>query len=1015
MDTSKESSFGALLRKYRLAAGLSQEELAERAGTSARGISDLERGVHRVPYRRTLVQLLEALGLDCEQRAALEAASRPAARGTATREVSRHNLPEDATSFVGRAADIAALEELLRKPEVRLVTLTGPGGSGKTRLALRAAANLLGEFDDGVFFVSLGALDDPQVVPSAIATALSLREREGRGLADTIGEYLAERNLLLVLDNFEHLMGAAGLLAELLEHCPKLRLLVTSREIMRLSWEHVVEVQPLAVPDPAHPDDRQGLARYDGVALFIERARAADSTFAVTEENAQAVAEICYRLDGLPLALELAAARMRVFPPEALLRRTSHQLKLLTGGARDRPGRQQTLRAAIDWSYGLLNPPEQRLLARLAVFADGCTMEAVEAVSTIAADPTDSVDPPDPADPADPADATDIADDMASLVDKSLLRRSEPTAYPEPRLRMLETIREYALERLAESGEEAVVRRQHAAYFLSLATETAAELGGPHRTEWLDRLEDEHDNLRVALRWTKEHQQQTGLRLAVALSPFWELRGYLSEGARWLAEFLTVVPDGVPELRAAALKWAGSRAFASDFGSAAELTEQSLALYRDLADDRGAAEALHQRGIIAFYQADYGRAAKCLAESLDLARGLDDNDLVNRSLWSLAWRDTVQGDISETKQLAQEQLELSRQHRDPGGTAAALEALLYVAQVEGDLGRVQFLLEEMLALLRHSDVHSDADLRERIERMAFEMTTLALYEQAMTLIEEGIALSLREGDRRDAAHLGVRLALFAREQGRFDWAESVLRESLATFRELEDMRGRALALIGLSDVARDRGDSKRTVDCAEEGLMLARECADTLLAGYALHNLGVAAWQQGDRAQAGSLFTIALTSLEPAAEGRAEVLASVGLMALDERDFARAGHAFAEGLRTGRTRDIPWLVSMDLEGLAAVAVGQSSRAGGVGWVGGVEAELAVRIFGATDTLRASAGTPVRPMLRERLDRDMAAARAALSPECFSRAYARGQAMPVEGAITEALHGLALSQFPDLPE
>jgi predicted ATPase/DNA-binding XRE family transcriptional regulator len=997
MDTSKESSFGALLRQYRLAAGLSQEELAERAGTSARGISDLERGVHRVPYRRTLIQLLEALGLDREQQAALEAASRRAVRATtasATREVSRHNLPEEATSFIGRAADIAALEELLRKPEVRLVTLTGPGGSGKTRLALRAAANLLGEFDDGVCFVSLGALDDPQVVPSAIATALRLREREGRGLADTIGEYLAERNLLLVLDNFEHLMGATGLLPGLLEHCPKLRLLVTSREIMHLSWEHVFEVQPLAVPDPAHSDDRQGLSRYDGVALFIERARAADSIFAVTDENAQAVAEICYRLDGLPLALELAAARMRVFPPEALLRRTSYQLKLLTGGARDRPGRQQTLRAAIDWSYSLLNQSEQRLFARLAVFADGCTMEAVEAVA------------------ADPTDPTDIADDMASLVDKSLLRRSEPTAYPEPRLRMLETIREYALERLAASGEEAVVRRQHAAYFLSLATEAAAELGGPHRTEWLDRLEDEHDNLRAALRWTKEHQQQTGLRLAVALSPFWELRGYLSEAARWLAEFLAVVPDGVPELRAAALKWAGSRAFASDFGSAAELTEQSVALYRDLADDRGMAEALHQRGIIAFYQADYGRAAKCLAESLELARGLDDNDLVNRSLWSLAWRDTVQGDISETKQLAQERLELSRQHRDPGGTAAALEALLYVAQVEGDLGRVQFLLEEILALLRHSDVHSDADLRERLERMAFEMTTLALYEQAMTLIEEGIALSLREGDRRDAAYLGVRLALFAREQGRFDWAESVLRESLATFRELEDMRGQALALIGLSDVARDRGDSKRTAACAEEGLMLARECADTLLAGYALHNLGVAAWQQGDRAQAGSLFTIALTSLEPAAEGRAEVLASVGLMALDERDFARAGHAFTESLRTGRTRNIPWLVSTDLEGLAAVAVAQGSRAGGVGRV---EAELAVRIFGATDTLRASAGTPVRPMLRERLARDVAAARAALSPECFSRAYARGQAMPVEGAITEALHGLAFSQFPDLPE
>jgi tetratricopeptide (TPR) repeat protein len=561
---------------------------------------------------------------------------------------------------------------------------------------------------------------------------------------------------------------------------------------------------------------------------------------------------------------------------------------------------------------------------------------------------------------------------------------------------MLETIREFALERLQDSGEEAVVRRQHAAYFLSLAEEAAAELNGTRRTEWLNQLEDEHDNLRAALRWSKEHQEQTGLRLAVALSPFWELRGYLSEGARWLAELLAAVPDGVPELRAAALRFAGSRAFAVDFGSAAELTEQSLALYRELADERGAAVALHQRGITAFYQADYRRAADCLAESLDLARGLDDNDLVNRSLWSLAWRDTVQGDISQTKQLAQEHLDLSRQLQDPSGTAAALEALLYVAQGEGDLGRVQFLLEEMLTLLRHSDVHSDADLRERLERMAFEMTTLALYEQAMTLLEEGIALSLREGNRRDAAHLGVRLALFARERGRCDWAESVLQESLAVFRDLEDVRGTAMALIGLGDVARDLGDSKRMAALSEEGLMLARACADTLMAGYALHNLGVAAWQQGDCAQAGSLFTSALTSLEPTVDGQAEVLGSVGLMALDEGDFARAGRAFAESLRTGRTRDIPWLVSMDLEGLAGVAVGQG------------EAELAVRLFGAADAIRASSGTPVRSMLRERHDRDVASARAALSHERFCRAYEQGQAMPAEQVITEALRGIAAS-------
>ena len=996
MDTLKESSFGALLRRFRLAVGLSQEELAERAGLSARGISDLERGVHRVPYRDTLIRLFEVLALDREQQAAMEAASRRTVRAAASPpppEASPHNLPEEATSFIGRVGELAALEELLRRPEVRLVTLTGPGGSGKTRLARRVAANLLGEFADGVFFVSLAALEDPQVVPSAIATALGLREREGHGPADAVEEHLSGRNLLLVLDNFEHLPSASGLLPELLERCPKLRLLVTSRAVLRLSWEYVFEVQPLSVPDPAHDGDGQVLSHYDGVALFIERARAADSTFAMTSENAPAVAEICHRLDGLPLAIELAAARVRVFPPQALLRRPSSRLKLLIGGAQDRPTRQQTLRAAIDWSYSLLNDSEQRLFARLAAFAGGCTTEAAEIVCNVAGDlAADALDDADPA----AEDAAWVAEDVASLVDKSLLRRGNPAAHPEPHLRMLETIREYALERLEESGEAAIVRRQHAAYFLSLAEQAAAELRGPRRTEWLNRLEDEHDNLRAALRWAKEHQVQTGLRLAVALGQFWELRGYPSEGARWLAELLAVADDGVPELRAAALKVAGSRAFASDFSTAAESTEQSLALYREVADERGAAEALHQRGIIAFYQADYGRAADCLAQSLDLARRLGDNDLVNRSLWSLAWRDTVQGDISETKKLAEESLELSRQLRDPSGAGAALEALLYVAQMEGDLGRVQFLLQETLTLLRHGDVHPDADLQERLGRMAFEMTTLALYEQAMTLIEEGIALSLREGDRRDAAHLRVRLALFAREQGRFDRAESVLEESLAVFRELNDVPGMAMALLGLGDVARDLGDSKRTVACSGEGLTLARECADSLMVGYALHNLGVAAWQQGDRAQAGSLFTIALTSLEPATEGRAEVLASVGLMALGERDFARATRAFAESLGTGRTRDIPWLVSTDLEGLAGAAAGQG------------EAELAARLFGAADAMRASSGTPVRPMHQEQHDRDVAAARAALSQERFSHAYEQGRAMSAEQVITGALRGAALS-------
>jgi predicted ATPase/tetratricopeptide (TPR) repeat protein/DNA-binding XRE family transcriptional regulator len=993
MDAADDRSFGALLREFRLAARLSQEALAERAGMSARGISDLERGIHRAPYQQTVNLLLEALELDREQRALMAAAARRPGRMTAvplrSQTLSPHNLPEEATSFIGRAAEVAMLKDLLRRPQVRLVTLTGPGGSGKTRLALRTAANLVSEFTDGVFFVPLAALTDPQVVPSAIAAALALREREGHGPMDAVLDYLSGRNILLVLDNIEHLPDASELLPELLEHCPKLQLLVTSRAVLHLSWEFIFEVQPLAVPDPGSSIDIEALSRYEGVALFIERARAADPAFAVTGQDASAVAEICCRLDGLPLAIELAAARLRVLPPLALLGRLSSRLTFLTGGARDRPTRQQTLRAAIDWSYSLLDEGEQRLFARLAVFAGGCTLEAAEAVGALVNDAQDG-------------DAASVLDCAASLIDKSLLRRNDPAASPETHLRMLDTIREYALERLEDSGEEATIRRQHATYFLSLAEQAAADLKGPGRTAWLNRLEDEHDNLRAAVQWAKEHREvRIGLRLAVALEQFWELRSYLSEGARWLTELLAIAADEEPELRAAALRIAGNRTFAFDISSAAELTEQSLALYRQLADERGAAEALHQRGLVAFYQADYGRAADCLAESLALARGLGDTNLVNRWLWSLAWpgsgQDEISGDIAETKKLAEESLERSRQLKDPRGVCAAIEALLYVARMEGDPARVQFLIEEFLAQLRHSDLHPDADIRERLERIAFEIERMAIeipplatHEQAMALLEQGHALTLRDGDRRAAAHLGVTLALFAREQGWFARAEAFLQESLAVFRELEDITGIARALIGLADVARDQGASEQGLVFSQEGLARARECGDVLLTGYALHNMGVAAWQLGDHAQASSLLAAALISLDQRGEAGAEVLASIGLMALDQRDFPSAKKAFTDSLQIGRTRSIPWLASTDLEGLAGAAAGQG------------EAELAARLYGAADAIRASCGTPVRPSYQDIYDRGAAVAEALLGQEEFARHYQQGRAVPAEQMISDAL-------------
>ncbi len=974
MDAA-QISFGALLKRFRQAAGLSQEALAERARMSARGISDLERGVHRVPYRETLRLLLDALDLNEEQRAVLEAASRGAARphGGLVRQLSPpHNLSEESTSFVGRTGEISMLQELLHRPDARLITLTGPGGSGKTRLALRTAAGALGDFADGVFFVPLAAVADPDLVPSSIAATLGVREREGRRLAETLKEHLRDKTILLVLDNFEHLLDAAGVVPELLEECPGLRLLVTSQTILRLSWEYVFALQPLAVPAPPHDGARQEMSHYEGVALFVQRARAANSAFQVTNENVAAVAEICYRLDGLPLAIELAAARIRLFPPQALLGRLSSRLKLLVGGARDQPTRQQTLRAAIDWSYSLLGETEQNLLARLAVFAGGCTIEAAEVVCEVSG-----------------GDQIDVLAGVASLVDKSLLWHGAEAAQPEPRLRMLATIREYALERLAATGAGDEVRRRHACYFLDLAERAAA---GPDSQQaiWLYRLSEDHDNLQAALRWMIERREtQMGLRMAIALSHFWELHGYLTEGRRSLAGLLAITSDEVPELRAAALKIAGCRAFEPDFAQAATLTEQSLALYRSLTDVRGMAETLHQRGVIAFYQADYGRAEECFRECLVLARDLGDADLVSRSLSGPPGPDAARADIGETKRWAEELLEQRLRRGDSAGLDAILEVLLCAARIEGDQDRMRVLLEQTVDWLRYASP-PDVQMRERLARMAFEMTTLGAYGQAVALLEEAIALDLRQGHRRDAAHLGMVLAQFAREQGRMAEAISLFEQSLAVFRELEDVQGVAGALIGLADVARDRGDAALGIEYGEECLTLARELGDTFLRGYALHNLGMASWQRGDHVRAESLFDAALASLGQIVEGRAEVLASMGLMALERGHTARARQAFAESLHARHGGGLPWLVAMDLEGLAGVAAADGLP------------DRAARFFGAAQAIRAASGTPIQPTHAALCEERLTAVRLALGDQTYATVFAQGHAMTFEQVIAEAL-------------
>src|SRR5215207_6751146 len=467
-------AFGELLRRLRSVAGLSQEDLAGRSGVSRNGISDLERGLYQAPRFETVRMLADALTLSEDERAALIAAARPmvwSEAPAARRPLSLVSLPAPLTRLIGRETELAALSAELQDHNVRLLTVTGPGGVGKTRLALAAAAEFLDDFPDGVWFVDLAPLNDPMLVLPTVARTLGLREGSDRSLADVVSVSLAAKQVLLVLDNYEHLLAAASVVSDLLRAGPKIVVLVTSREPLRLRGEQEVAISPLPVPE--HHDSYAVLAQNPAVRLFVHRAKAVQRDFDLTDENAGVVAAICRQLDGLPLAIELAAARVKVLPPSALLARLETRLPLLVDGSRDAPIRLQTMRNAIAWSYELLTRDEQHLFRRLSVFVGGFTPDGAEA---IASDVTPS-----------------LLDLVFSLVDKSLLRQ-EADPGGEPRYLMLETVREFGLERLEASGEEHAVRTAHATHFLALAERKSPELYGPRGHVGL-ALEREHGNV----------------------------------------------------------------------------------------------------------------------------------------------------------------------------------------------------------------------------------------------------------------------------------------------------------------------------------------------------------------------------------------------------------------------------------------------------------------------------------------------------------------------------------------
>ena len=721
-----------------------------------------------------------------------------------------HNLPMQPTSLVGREREISAVTEMIRRPHVRLVTLTGPGGTGKTRLSLQVAANLVDEFVDGVFFVPLASISDPSVVPSAVSRAIGVRETAAVPLLDALEDQLAGRELLLLIDNFEQVAAAASFVADLLRVAPQIKILVTSRTVLHLSGEHEYAVPPLDLPALGVSGGAGALSQFAAVELFIQRAKTVRPDFSVTDANAPAVAEVCYRLDGLPLAIELAAARIKLFSPEEMLARLSKPLELLRGGPLDAPDRHRTLQRAIAWSYDLLEPDEQILFRRLSVFAGGCRLDAAEAVCS-----------------GDPLQI-DVLDGISALVDKSLIRPTEG-AHGAMRFIMLETIREFGLQRLRESGEEDAVRRAHATYFRDFAESAEPHLTAPDQARWFDLIENDNDNYRQALSWAVERgEAELGLRTGAAMWRFWIVRGLLAEGRRQLESLRSM---GHPDDH--------SRAWIKVSNALGTMTQ---------------------------VMGDFPAAGAILKEVLDVSLRHGDRTGIASSMNNLSWVLFELGDIKPARDLAEQARQLCRALGDRRGEAAALTNLAMISQDESKFAEALAFMEESMAI-RH-EIGEKRGIAYAMGMSTALRFNMGDYDEAERLAANSLALADEIRDKQGPAYMYATRGYIRLEMNRLDEAEADFERALPLWMELGAKYGLGFVSGGRGLLLLARGEPDRARPLLLESLRTFRQTGQKRYQGLTLVNLGHVESARGEYEEAMARYDEARNVLEEIGDRR---------------------------------------------------------------------------------------------------------------------------------------------------